>query len=167
MRLTYTLFAVLLACGRPKPVEQADIARVALKQLFLTRERAHAVALWRDATVTLSLPATLASDAAPRLALDSATLALPVPTRAEDRASMDAFFRANPKGWDAWFIANPASAGLIEVAEPRVHDNDATIVVGRACGEHCRNAWRLTLKRIRHEWVVQAIDVLPVPKGST
>ncbi len=79
---------------------------------------------------------------------------------------MSAFFRAHPSGWDAWFAAHPANAGLIEVAEPRVHRNDATVVVGRACGEHCRNAWRVTLKRIRHEWVVQTIDVLPIPKGT-
>lgn len=159
IRLTYTLFLCAAACGRLKPVEQADVARVAIRQLFLSRERASALTLWRDSAVSLSL------GAAPRLALDSATLSLPVPTGSEDTQTMGAFFRDHPKGWDAWFDAHPANSGLIEVAMPSVNDNDATIVVGRARGEHCRNAWRLTLKRKRHEWVVQRIDVLSVPQS--
>lgn len=153
-----------MACGRPAAVTQVDIARVAIRQLFLTRERAQALTLWRD-TLSLTLRALPDADARERLPLDSATLALPIPTHVADQHQMEAFFRTHRTGWDAWFAANPANGGLIEVAAPRVEGNDASIVVGRACGEHCRNAWRLTLRRIRHEWVVQRITVLPVPRG--
>lgn len=154
-----------IACGRPPEVTNVDIARVALKQLFVSRERAQAITLWQDTAVSLTLGALPDADAAPRVVLDSASLALALPTRVATRATMDAFFRDHPAGWDAWFEANPSNAGLVEVAASVVHDNDASVVVGRACGEQCRNAWRLTLKRIRHEWVVKNVQVLSVPKG--
>jgi hypothetical protein len=157
--------AVTASCGRPPEVTNVDIARVAMKQLFVAREKAQAITLWRDRTVSLTLGALPLTDASPRVPLDSAALALSLRTGVADQASMEAFFRTHPAGWDAWFEANPGNAGLVEVAEPLVHDNDASVVVGRACGEHCRSAWRLTLKRIRHEWVVQQVTVLPVPRS--
>jgi hypothetical protein len=162
--VTCLLAALLCACGRSDTVTQVDIARVAIRTLFLVRERPQAITLWRD-TVSLTL-GTLAPGATPRrVPLDSAVLGLPIPTHVADQRSMEAFFREHPAGWDAWFLANPANGGLIEVAEPEVEGNDARVVVGRACGEHCRAAWRLTLTRIRHEWVVQRIEAIPLPRG--
>lgn len=147
------------------PAPNITIARAALSHLFLSRERAQALTLWQDPTVSLTLGALRDADAQPRVALDSAVLGLPLATREATVASMEAFFKAHPAGWDAWFIANPANAGLVEVAAPRVRGDDATMVVGRACGEHCRSAWRLTLRRVRHDWVVQQVRVLPVPRS--
>lgn len=164
--LNWLAVAAVIGCRGDAARVERDVVRVALVQLFTVREHAQAITLWRDPTVSLTLDALPDADARPRVTVDSATLALPLRIESANRASMDAFFHEHASGWDAWFEAHPANAGLVEVAQPQMRGDTATVVVGRACGEQCRNAWRVTLVRASGAWTVQQVDVLSVPRGT-
>jgi hypothetical protein len=40
--------------------------------------------------------------------------------------------------------------------------DSAVVVVGRACGEICRTAWRVVVVRTDGVWTVSRVDVLKV-----
>ncbi|MDQ6925366.1 MAG: hypothetical protein M3154_03925, partial [Candidatus Eremiobacteraeota bacterium] len=70
-------------------------------------------------------------------------------------------FRAHPDGWAAFYATFPGAPGLVELEHPVwTGDSLATVVVGRACGEHCVNAWRVTMRAGR----VVATEPLRIPK---
>lgn len=145
--------------------DETPIARTAVQALFEQRERAQAITLWHDTTTSLTLGLLTAADASPLVRIGAPSLAPSLRYRMATLDTMEAFFRTHAAGWDAWFEANPGNAGLVEIARPVIRGREATIVVGRACGEQCRSAWRLSLTRDAATWRVQRIDVLAVPRG--
>jgi hypothetical protein len=42
--------------------------------------------------------------------------------------------------------------------------DSAVMVVGRACGEICRSAWRVSLRRSDSAWRVRQVQTLVLPK---
>jgi hypothetical protein len=48
--------------------------------------------------------------------------------------------------------------------KPRIFGDSAVMVVGRACGEICRTAWRVSLARVGSEWQVRQVTVLTLPR---
>lgn len=169
MRLLLTLSALAAGCapGRDHDGER-DVVRAALVELFARRERARAITLWHDPR---SQAPTLSAYGGPwddrdtlaLLAVDTTGLGLPFRVERTTLATMEAFFRTNPAGWDAWFSANPGNAGIVEVVTPRIVADSAVVIVGRACGEICRSAWRVSLTRRADRWDVRQITVLRLP----
>lgn len=150
------------------------MVQAGLEALFIKRERAQAVTLWADGrefAPTLSVYGG-PYDTADTLALwpvDSASAAqlalpLPLPLHTTTLRDMEAFFRDEPAGWEAWFRANPGDAGIVEIVTPRIRGDSAQLLIGRACGEQCRSAWRLSLVRDGAGWRVHRLDVLRVPR---
>lgn len=169
--LLLALGALGCASGRDPASERASeraVLRATLVELFARRERARAITLWHDPrrqAPTLSAYGgpwddrdTLALQAA-----DSTGLGLPFRVERTTLGTIEAFFRAHPAGWDAWFEANPGNAGIVEVVTPRVFTDSAVVIVGRACGEICRSAWRVSLTRRADGWSVRHITVLRLP----
>jgi hypothetical protein len=158
MRRTRVAVATVIAtvgCDAvPPPLAAADataVQRAALTTLFLEREHAMRLVLWRgplaDAPALGVLPGadTLrVADADPR------GLALPVPVDTANLGTVTAHFREHPDAWRAWFTRHAGSPGLIELTAPYAVDADGTsaaLLVGRSCGEHCRMAWRVRVRR--------------------
>lgn len=148
--------------------------RAALVTLFAERERAGQLLLWRDPrpdalrdAPTLGLLAGAGAADAP-LALaepDVAALALPLPARTIAPAEVAAHFRVHPDGWEAWFRRFAGSGGVVELTVPRaVAADTALVVVGRACGEHCRQAWRVTVAREGRAWRTASVEPLALPR---
>jgi hypothetical protein len=164
--------ASVLACacapGRDYRSERA-VLRATLVELFATRERARAITVWHDPREQAP---TLSAYGGPwdhhdTLALqvvDTTGLALPFRVERTTLAASERFFREHPKGWDAWFEANPGNAGIVEVVKPRIFTDSAVMVVGRACGEICRTAWRVSLTRAGGAWQVRRVTVLTLPR---
>ena len=147
-------------------VEELDAA---LTELFARRERARSITVWEDGRRFAPTMAAFGGsfDDADTLALiATAQLALDVPFRVERTTlrDMEASFRTDPEGWDAWFEAHPGNAGVVEIVRPRISGDSAQIIIGRACGEHCRTAWRVRLARTDAPWRVQSMEVLRVPR---
>lgn len=158
------------ACG-PGKNHQAEraVLRATLVELFARRETAQAISAWRDPR---QQSPTLSAFGGPwdhhdTLALqivDSTGLGLPFRVEGITLGDMERYFRAHPKGWDAWFEAHPGNAGVVEVTQPRMYDDSAVVYVGRACGEICRTAWRVTVARTGEEWAVSRVQVLTLPR---
>lgn len=148
----------------------------------MERERARSVVLWGDRAPGLVFEAlgTAELGVAPPGAASGARpvpdpvrpgelagLALPLPAAVTDGAAMTALFHAHPDGWAAFYRRHPGTAGLVELARPTVAagGGQATLVVGRACGEHCRQAWQVTLARApAGRWTVTGVVPLRVPQ---
>lgn len=174
MRLCRSAFvagiALVAACGPGKHsrVERA-VLRATLVELFATREHAQVIGVWQDPR---QQSPTLSAFGGPwdhhdTLALhrvDSTGLGLPFRVERITLGDMERFFRAHPKGWDAWFEAHPGNAGVVEIATPKIADDSAVVIVGRACGEICRTAWRVTLARTGEAWNVSRVEILKLPK---
>ncbi len=151
---------VLTACSRPYRAD-ADVQGAAVRELFFTREHARRLVLWADPDEPGPTFEVIYQDDA---RVDARAVASTVPTsvipvRAADLARL---FRAHPDGWAAFYAAYPGAPGLVELARP-VWSGDtlATVVAGRACGEHCFNAWRVTVRDGR----VVATVPLRIPKS--
>jgi hypothetical protein len=162
------------AAREPAATDRVAIVRAALTTLFLEREHAGQLVLWRgprrDAPTLGMLPgATRAGDSLALLAPDAAALALPVPVRLVGLAEVEAHFAAHPDAWEAWFARFPGSAGIVEVTRPRAaraSADTAWLVVARACGEHCRMAWRVTVARdAAGAWRTTAVRALALPRS--
>jgi hypothetical protein len=120
----------------------------AVRHLFFERERAARVVLWADPAEPG--PAFEALGRAPAPPADSAALAAGVaaPVTLVRGADLRRLFRDHPDGWAAFYRRYPGTPGLVEVGPvARAPDGrTAEVVVGRACGEHCVNAWRVELR---------------------
>ncbi len=169
-RVVVACLVVMTACGPGKNYRaERAVLRATLVELFAARERAQVIGVWQDPR---QQSPTLSAFGGPwdhhdTLALqivDSTGLGLPFRVERITLGDMERFFRANPKGWDAWFEAHPGNAGVVEVATPKIADDSAVVIVGRACGEICRTAWRVTLARNGEDWNVSRVDVLKLPK---
>jgi hypothetical protein len=186
MRLGTLAALVLAGCtgGRDHAAERA-VLRATLVELFATREQAVAITVWRDPreqAPTLSAwgPPWDHRDTLRLQVVDTTGLGLPFRVERTTLGDMERAFRDTPDAWDRWFVENPGNAGIVEVTRPRLMGDSAVLVVGRACGEICRSAWRVTLEREQggasrgatsqgndrpaDGWRVRRVDVLTVPR---
>lgn len=145
-----------------------EVQRVALGSLFSGRERAQRLVLWEsdaeNGPALESLRSTLPR-ARKSHTIDVTRLAPSLPARTLGEAAVAELFRKNPDGWAAFFRENPGSSGLVELSPVWLSgDGDsATTYIGRSCGEHCRNAWRVSARRMSSRWTVTAVQWVRVP----
>lgn len=163
------LSVALLGCGArdatPRATDDAEraivsaVQQAALTELFLVRERASALLLWRDTANTGPILDSLGLHAA-----DAVAPPANVVTSRVALAEVEALFAQHPDGWAALYATYPGIPGLIEVGPVTIAPDaqSAQIIVGRSCGENCRMAWQVTLEpRDGQAWRVR--DVGPVP----
>ena len=160
--------------GEDRVRREADAAtsyavqRVALDSLFTGREHAQRLVVWAtDAADGPALEALgpLIPRTTMRRTIDVARLAPTLPARAMTEAAVAALFRTNPDGWAAFFREYPGSSGLVELSPVWLSPggDSATTYVGRSCGEHCRNAWRVSARRAGSRWIIIGLEWLRVP----
>jgi hypothetical protein len=149
-------------CARDRAAPNADrvadeatsyaVQRLALDAVFNGREHAQRLVLWStdagDGPALEALGSAVAEPRVPR-AIDVAKLAPSLPATVMDQAALAKLFRRYPDAWAAFFRAHPGAAGLVELSPVRLSRDGlmAETYVGRSCGEHCRSAWRLTVRR--------------------
>jgi hypothetical protein len=166
------------ACGaRTGAFSDADTAaieRAVLRTLFVEREGARQLVIFRgvrrDAPALSALPgAEQSRDSLALVVPDTALLALGVPLTIVTLADIEAHFRANPDGWEAWFKRYAGAGGIVELTAPRAEDANgraAWLVVGRACGEHCRAAWRVRVARdASGAWRTTTTTTIALPRS--
>jgi hypothetical protein len=143
------------------------VQRLALDSLFTGRERAQRLVLWAtDAADGPALEALgpIIPKATMHRTIDVVRLAPSLPARAMTEAAVAALFRENPDGWAAFFRENPGSSGLVELSPVGLTGGDsATTYVGRSCGEHCRNAWRVSARRTSSRWIITGLEWMRFP----
>lgn len=170
-RLVVAAGGVLAAACAPGRDHDADraVVRATLVELFAKREKARAITVWHDPR---QQGPTLSAYGGPWDHHDTLTLqvvdttGLGLPFRVERTTLRDiaAFFAKHPGGWDIWFETHPGNAGVVEIVQPRMFTDSAVMVVGRACGEICRSAWRVSLSRSGSSWRVRQVQTLVLPK---
>jgi hypothetical protein len=150
------------AGGAAGPADRAsDVAAVqqaALTELFLVRERASALLLWRDSVHTGPILDSLGLGAALEVTVPTALVVSRV-----SLTDIESLFARHPDGWAALYATYPGTPGLVEVG-PVAFDDDARsaqITVGRSCGENCRMAWQVTLA-VQDDRAWRVRDVGPV-----
>jgi hypothetical protein len=133
---------------------------VALRHLFFVRERAGRLAVWDDRRE--AGPVFEALGRAPGPPVDAAAVGRVVgaPVTLLGTGDLERLFRDHPDGWAAFYRAYPRAPGLVEVGPVEREAGKTVVVVGRACGEQCRNAWRVEVDGGR---VVRA-GVVRVPR---
>ena len=152
------------ACARPGHAADATIQGAAVRELFVSREHARQLVLWADPGET---GPTFELLGVANASVDARALgaAIPAPVRPVRAATLAELFRAHPDGWAAFYVAYPGAPGLVELARPAWSgDTLATVVVGRACGEHCFNAWRVAVRAAPSVRVVSTTP-LRLPKS--
>ncbi|MBV9880340.1 MAG: hypothetical protein JO180_07585, partial [Gemmatirosa sp.] len=127
--------AIAVACTALRDTGGASAQRAALRHLFRDRAHDRALVLWADASRAGPVFEALGEPPAPPVAGTPADTSLGsvVALRGHD---LDTLFRAHPDGWAAFFAQHPGATGLLEVARAVRHGDTATVLVGRACGEH-------------------------------
>jgi hypothetical protein len=161
-RLARLLPLLAIGCAPPSPRDAAAIDRAVLTTLFAERERGTRLVLYAgpsDSALTLQSAVLPAGAVLRRASVDG----VPLSVELVGPSQLTAHFRAHPEAWRAWFERFPGSAGLVERTEPAVEGARATMLVGRACGEHCRMAWRVTLLHGAGAWRVQQVMPVPLP----
>lgn len=164
----------LAACapGRDYAAEQA-VVRATLTELFAKRERARAITVWHDPREQAPTLSAFGGpfdhhDTLTLQVVDTTGMRLPFVVEHTTLREMSAFFAEHPGGWDRWLEDHPGNAGVVEVVAPRIWADSAVMVVGRACGEMCRSAWRVALVRsdaqADHGWRVRRVQLLTVPR---
>lgn len=129
--------------------------RLVLDTLFDGREHARRLVLWAtdrgDGPVLEALGAPVPRAPMAR-DIDIGKLSATLPARVMRESELEALFRRYPDAWAAFFRENPGAAGLVELSPVRLLGDARTagvyeVYVGRSCGEHCRNAWRIVARR--------------------
>ena len=144
------------------------VQRLAVDSLFDGREHTGRLVLWAtdagDGPVLDALGSLVPKPDLPR-AVDVSRLAASLPTHVMPESELAELFRRNPDAWAAFFRENPAAAGLVELSPVRQSPDGrtATTYVGRSCGEHCRNAWRIVAKRVGQHWTIIDLQWVRVP----
>lgn len=177
MLLAVAVIAAHSACAGDAPVvrsrrpvgAEAEVVRASLVTLFSRRERAQSIAIWTDSrerSPTLSAFGGRfdAHDTLQLVDLPSGGGAWPFALEATSLRDMQAFFKRAPAGWDSWFSSRQGSGGVVEIVRPRIAGDSASIIIGRACGEICRGAWRVSLVREGGVWRTHNVVVLTVPR---
>lgn len=169
--------AVLGACNGsaenarrlPDDATTYAVQRLALDSLFTSREHHTRLVLWAtDAANGPVLDALGALVVRPDVPhdIDVRRLAPTLPAQVMHEYELDTLFRRKPDAWAEFFRENPGAAGLVELSPVQL-SNDGTVaetIIGRSCGEHCRNAWRLRARRTRGDaWQLETLEWLPVP----
>jgi hypothetical protein len=154
--------------GRDHRAERA-VVRATLVELFAAREKAQAITLWHDPRQQAPTLSVYGGpwDQHDTLALqvvDSTGMRLPFRVQHTTLREMSAFFAKHPGGWDVWFEMHPGNAGVVEIVRPQMFADSAVVMVGRACGEMCRSAWRVSLTRRDTSWRVRQVQTLTLPK---
>ena len=159
---TACVLALTLAACTPAPhAADTRVEAAAIRELFFTREHARVLVLWTDRAErgpTFELLGRL------NAAVDPAALSAAIPARVVGVVASDLarLFSAHPDGWAAFYAQYPGAPGLVELAAPTWRgDTLATVIVGRACGEHCFQAWQVTVRDGR----VVAAAPLHLPKS--
>jgi hypothetical protein len=172
-RLAVALWAAAACTGDGSPSAERELAtavyRLALDTLFDGRERARQLVIWPsdagDGPTFEALP-HLAETTGARRPIDADRFGASLPARVIGEPELERLFRENPDGWAAFYAAFPGAPGLVELLPVRVtHDGlRAETYVGRACGEHCRNAWRVSAARVPGgAWRVHRLEWIHVP----
>ena len=160
--------------GGRSATRQADdtttyaVQRLALDSLFNGREHAQRLVLW--ATDVTNGPAleplgsVVTRSATPRT-IDVTRLAPSLPARTLTEDAVADLFRRNADGWAAFYREYSGSAGLVELSPVWLapDGSTATTYVGRSCGEHCRNAWRILARRQDGRWRIEDLTWVRVP----
>ena len=157
------------ANSTPAPDDATTYAvqRLALDSLFTSREHHARIVVWAtdagDGPVLEALGAIVVRPAHARV-IDLAQLAPVLPVRLMNERELATLFRENPDAWAAFFRENPEAAGLVELSPVRLSRDGqvAETIIGRSCGEHCRNAWRLRERRVNSAWQIASLQWLPI-----
>jgi hypothetical protein len=156
---------------RPREADAAtayEVQRVALDSLFNGREHAQRLVLWAtdagNGPVLEALARVVLKSADPRT-IDVAHLSSSLPARVMTETAVTELFRRNADGWAAFFRENAGAAGLVELSPVWLSPDGvhATTYIGRACGEHCRNAWWVSVRQTSGRWHIQELRWVRVP----
>ncbi len=124
----------------PSAALTADVQRVALRALFLERERAASVVIFSD---SLNEGPVFSERGETHVRV----IATPPPLTQHriTLRELEQLFAEHVDGWKAFFRQYPRSAGLVEVGAVTADPDGraASLLIARSCGEHCRMAWRV------------------------
>ena len=114
---------------------------LALREIFRARAHAAQLVLWADPVE----PGPVLKAIGRPTSWDGRAVSaqeIGVPVTALGAAELERLFRAHSDGWAAFFRAYPGSPGLVEVTVVAAarDGRSAALLVGRSCGEHCRQA---------------------------
>jgi hypothetical protein len=125
------------------------VQRIALDTLFNGREHARELVIWSSDSAGPVLESILSEQHRKQTRIDIHRLDPTIPANAIDEPALTLLFRDHPDGWAEFFRLFPRSSGLVELSPVRFSSGDsvAEVFVGRSCGEHCRNAWRIVARR--------------------
>jgi hypothetical protein len=169
VRATWWAAAVVAAgCGGGDADGDARVRGAALRHLFRERERAGQLVVWADAREPG--PVFSALGWRPDLSVGRADADLAttpeLPVVGVTAADMARLFRDHPDGWTAFYRRYAGAPGLVEVGLVERSRAGASVVVGRACGEHCLHAWRVSLSSgTGGTWRVTRVVPLRVPRA--
>jgi hypothetical protein len=142
------------------------VQRLALDTLFNGREHARQLVIWSSDSPGPALELILSQQALEHARIDIQRLEPTLPATAIDEQMLADLFREHPDGWAEFFRRYSQSSGLVELSPVRLSSGNrlAELFVGRSCGEHCRNAWRIVAKRTASgAWRVAELQWIGVP----
>jgi hypothetical protein len=141
------------------------IQRIALDTLFNGREHSRELVVWSSDSVGPALEAILPQQHLQHTRLRVDRLNATIPATAIDERTIARLFREHPDGWEEFFRRHPRSSGLVELSPVRFSSGEsAEVFVGRSCGRHCQNAWRVVLRRDPvGAWRVTRLQWVAVP----
>jgi hypothetical protein len=155
--------ATTIAC-RPSDDASYTVQRIALDTLFNGREHARQLVIWSSDSAGPALEGIL-SQHPTQSRVNIEQLRPTLPAAAIDEQALTNLFREHPDGWEEFFTRYPRSSGLVELSPVHFTSrNAAETYVGRSCGEHCRNAWRIVARRdASGTWKVAELQWIRVP----
>jgi hypothetical protein len=162
------LAAGAIACGPADSAKADDAAAqgAALRRLFFEREQAGRLVVWADPADPGPVFEALGRGRGAPAATAALARSVGAPVTAVTAADLRRIFRDHADGWAAFYRAYPRAPGLVEVDRPRRHTRGvASVVVGRACGEHCGHAWTVEVRRDGDGvWRATGVTPLRVPR---
>ena len=164
-RLRILSVVVLSACHASDDATYT-IQRLALDTLFNGREHARELVIWSSDSAGPALENILSRQHLEHPRIDIQRLEPTIPAIAVDEQALTDLFREHPDGWAEFFRRYPQSSGLVELSPIRFSSGDrlAEVFVGRSCGEHCKNAWRISARREPvGAWKVTELRWITVP----
>ena len=164
-RALNVLLLSLLACHSSNDPSYA-IQRLALDTLFNGREHARELVIWSSDSAGPALEGILSKQGLKHSRIHVESLEPTIPATAIDETRLTDLFRDHPDAWAEFFRRHPHSSGLVELSPVRYSSGDsmAEVFVGRSCGEHCRNAWRVVARRDPGgAWTVVDLRWITVP----
>jgi hypothetical protein len=157
---------VAIACQASDPPTYT-VQRLALDTLFNGREHARELVIWSSDSAGPALENILSQHHLDHARVDVERLEPTLPTITVDEQTLTDLFREHPDAWAEFFRLHPRSPGLVELSAVRFSSGDsvAETFVGRTCGAHCQNAWRVVAKRdASGAWKVTDLQWIRVPQ---